>query len=85
MYHGGGQAGDGYLRGTGGESGWDGVGALSSIEMGEEDPRPDYVLKNVIDLPSLLPKNPKVPRFRSKLRVSMPDLDDSNSNGSDGS
>ncbi|XP_063905215.1 N-acylneuraminate-9-phosphatase [Zophobas morio] len=58
---------------------------LSSIEMGEEDPRPDYVLKNVIDLPSLLPKNPKVPRFRSKLRVSMPDLDDSNSNGSDGS
>jgi N-acylneuraminate-9-phosphatase len=60
---------------------------LANIEMGEEDPRPDYVLENVTDLPNLLPKNPKVPSFRQQFRgkVNMPDLDDGNSNSSDGS
>lgn len=58
---------------------------LNSIETGEEDPQPDYVIKSVIELPNLLPKNPKVPRFRGTKRFSTPDFEDGNSNSSDGS
>ena len=39
VYHGGGQAGDGYLRGTGGESGWDGVGAVEQYRNGGGGPQ----------------------------------------------
>lgn len=51
---------------------------LSKIELNEDDPRPDYILCDVLDLPNLLPKNPK-------RRAALPDLDDGNSNSSDGS
>lgn len=60
---------------------------------------PDYTILNVIELLGLLPNNPRVPEFRkkktvvgvggnatlSRLRSSVPDLDDCNSNSSDGS
>jgi len=49
---------------------------------------PDYIVEKVTDLPTILPKNCKVlqrhNRF-NKLRRNMPDLEDCNSNSSDGS
>lgn len=42
--------------------------------------RPDYIIQSIHELISLLPKNVAVPVFRRNI-----DLDDSNSNSSDGS
>ncbi|RZB39034.1 N-acylneuraminate-9-phosphatase [Asbolus verrucosus] len=61
---------------------------LSDIQVDGNLPQPDHVIEHVTDLPDLLPKNPKVPRFRRNsrtLRVSLPDFEDGNSNSSDGS
>lgn len=60
--------------------------------INELKPLPDYVIDVVTDLPSILSRNPNVPGFRHKLDnkkyksyVSVPDLEDCNSNSSDGS
>lgn len=63
---------------------------LNPDSIEDPDPNPDYVIESVMELPRLLPNNPKVPRFRkvpsrNKRGVSLPDLEDNCSNSSDGS
>lgn len=71
---------------------------LAEADLDEKDPCPDYTITSVTELPTLLPSNTKTPIFRSKsagmmptvsrLRqrmLSVPDLEDCNSNSSDGS
>lgn len=66
---------------------------LNSMETGQDDPKPDYTIGHVTDLQKLLPKPPKIPRFRSARRqdfkakrmIGLPDFEDGNSNSSDGS
>lgn len=72
---------------------------LNESDISETDPLPDYTLNSVIELPNLLPCNKKkTTAFRSKSLgtiknisklnhkvLSLPDLDDSCSNASDGS
>lgn len=66
--------------------------------LNETELRPDFTINSVIDLPNLLPSNIKSPVFRSKSvgmipnagrlqhrLLSLPDLEDCNSNSSDGS
>lgn len=65
---------------------------LSNAELDVNDPQPNFMIQDVTNLPGLLPNSPKVPGFRRKVDfkvykglVSLPDLDDCNSNSSDGS
>ncbi|KAF5292935.1 hypothetical protein FQA39_LY13815 [Lamprigera yunnana] len=65
---------------------------LSSADIESNQHYPDCIIQTVIDLPSLLPKNPLVPIFRRKVDfkvykgvASLPDLEDYSSNSSDGS
>lgn len=63
---------------------------LANDNLDQSELSPDYVLENVTDLPNLLPHHPKVPVYRSKDKLknkflTLPDLDDCNSNSSDGS
>lgn len=61
---------------------------LANDKGQESQLHPDYVLDDVTGLLGLLPAEPKVLAFRKKKRYgsfSLPDLDDCNSNGSDGS
>lgn len=65
---------------------------LDNADLDEDYPSPDYVIKSVTELPKLLPKHPRVPKVRKNnvvsfctRRVFEPDLEDGNSNSSDGS
>ncbi|KAJ8950933.1 hypothetical protein NQ318_008372 [Aromia moschata] len=63
---------------------------LSSHQLDDNDPTPDYVIDHVTKLPNLLPQVKCIPNFRNKMRhnfnnVSLPDIDDCSSNSSDGS
>lgn len=63
---------------------------LSNDNVDQTDLNPDHILENVTELLNLLPNNPKRPLFRKKTKMNtrfptMPDLEDCNSNSSDGS
>lgn len=66
---------------------------LVSKQVDSNEPRPNYIIESVIELPKLLPQLKRVPNFRNKMNrfnkfnkgICLSDVDDCNSNSSDGS
>lgn len=63
---------------------------LTSCKLQENDPKPDFVIEYVTELPNLLPQMKRVPNFRDNIvrglnRVTLSDVEDCSSNSSDGS
>lgn len=63
---------------------------LTSCELQETDPKPDFIIEYVTELPSLLPQIKRVPNFRNNIirglnRLTLSDVEDCSSNSSDGS
>lgn len=58
---------------------------LSGQDQNNLELHPDFILRDVMELPSLLPEQPKVLRIQDKMKRMDLDLEDSNSNSSDGS
>ncbi|XP_019881920.1 N-acylneuraminate-9-phosphatase [Aethina tumida] len=57
---------------------------LNNQKLEKNDPKPDHVIKKVTDLMNLLPESSKRPVFNNR-RLFVPELEDCNSNSSDGS
>lgn len=63
---------------------------LTNCKLQETDPKPDFIIEYVTELPGLLPRMKRVPSFRNNIvselsRFTLSDIDDCNSNSSDGS